>query len=794
MQYSDFFQRATGSPPYDYQLRMAEAGLPELLEAPTGTGKTAAAVLVWLFRRLQHPDEAVRLATPHWLIYVLPLRVLVEQTTAFIGSCLKNLALEDRVGLHVVMGGEGPIESRWRTAPQREAILVGTLDMLISRGLNRGYAAGRFAWPMDFGLLHSGCQWVFDEVQLMGPALPTSRQLEGFRRKLGTAAPSSSMWMSATVDEELLATIDHPTIDSIAGLSADDVQGGLRKRLGATKAARRLDISDPKKYAAEMAGALLGHHRRGTRTIAVINTVKRAQEVRDALVKRDDSDVVLLHSRYRPEDRARNLQAALADPSEAGHIVVTTQVLEAGVDVTSATMFTEAAPWPSVVQRAGRCNREGETEEAVLLWTPPPKPHPYEQEDIDAAVNALERLEGKPVTATDMGKEVVPVKHVFHSVLRLRDLLGLFDTAPDLSGNDIDVSRFIRTADEIDVHVAWREIDSPSPNELPTRQELCPVPVGELREEIKKGRKAWRFDHLDEQWASCREGDLRPGMMILLSSLEGGYTPESGWDPTSKAPVNPVQVPESSSGESDGGVGADPLTWVPGRPVLLTDHLEDVAGVLDEFVADLVLPGLSKEHLHAVAVAARLHDIGKAHPVFQSTMLKVMHRHGHEELSAESDGPWAKPGGSGGHHSRSYFRHELVSALALLDHGAEILGAEPDLVRYLIAAHHGRVRMSIRSLPDERPRPEPPARVACGVWDGDQLPAVETSLGTIPPATIDLSIMEMGDGAAGPSWGERALILRDRPDLGPFRLGFLEAIVRAADWKASEDPSEVSGS
>lgn len=463
------------------------------------------------------------------------------------------------------------------------------------------------------------------------------------------------------------------------------------------------------------------------------------------------------------------------------------------MDVTSATMFTEAAPWPSVVQRAGRCNREGETEDSVLLWTFPPKPQPYEQEDIEGAVNVLERLEGKPVTATDMGREVAQVKSVVHSVLRLRDLWGLFDTAPDLSGNDIDISRFIRTGDDIDVHVAWREIDSPSPKEPPpTHQELCPVPVGELREEIKKDRKAWRFDHLDERWVLCREGDLRPGMLILLSSSEGGYTPESGWDPTSKAPVDPEQVPESSRVESDGGVGADPLTSVSGRPVRLIDHLEDVAKVVEDFFDDLLLPGLNEGHIHAAAVAARLHDIGKAHAVFQETLLKVMDAQ--DKSAVAADGPWAKSSRRGGRHSRRYFRHELVSCLALLDHSSGILGEEPDLVRYLIAAHHGRVRMSIRSLPDERPRPEPPARVALGVWDGDQLPAVATPLGMIPTATIDLSIMEMGDGVAGSSWGERALRLRDRPDLGPFRLGFLEAIVRAADWKASEDPGEVSDS
>ena len=34
-------------------------------------------------------------------------------------------------------------------------------------------------------------------------------------------------------------------------------------------------------------------------------------------------------------------------------------------------------------------------------------------------------------------------------------------------------------------------------------------------------------------------------------------------------------------------------------------------------------------------------------------------------------------------------------------------------------------------------------------------------------------------------WSERALRLLGRPDLGPFRLGFLEALARLADWRAS---------
>ncbi|MGI8810873.1 MAG: DEAD/DEAH box helicase, partial [Acidimicrobiales bacterium] len=137
-EYTDFVRHATDNPghePYEYQHRLAAGGLPELLAVPTGCGKTAAVVLGWLFRRRAHPDRAVRATTPHWLVYLLPQRVLVEQTEGVINEWLVNTGLD--VKCHVVMGGQRG--STWRHDLDRAAILVGTQDMLLSRALNRGY-------------------------------------------------------------------------------------------------------------------------------------------------------------------------------------------------------------------------------------------------------------------------------------------------------------------------------------------------------------------------------------------------------------------------------------------------------------------------------------------------------------------------------------------------------------------------------------------------------------------------------------------------------------------------------
>lgn len=97
--------------------------------------------------------------------------------------------------------------------------------------------------------------------------------------------------------------------------------------------------------------------------------------------------------------------------------------------------------------------------------------------------------------------------------------------------------------------------------------------------------------------------------------------------------------------------------------------------------------------------------------------------------------------------------------------------------------------MSIRSLPDEEPPPRGSGgderRVALGVWDGDTLPSVSVGAAVAPEVTLDLAPMDLGADSGDGSWSEMALGLRDRSDLGPFRLAYLEAVLRMADWRVS---------
>ena len=142
--------------------------------------------------------------------------------------------------------------------------------------------------------------------------------------------------------------------------------------------------------------------------------------------------------RFRPADRKNHLGRALAPLAPEGRIIVSTQVVEAGIDISAATLFTDIAPWPSLAQRFGRCNRHGERASADIYWidrelTAACARRPYSEAELATARHRLLELEDAspgtlPKTEGDM--EV-------RQDLRKQDMLNLFDTTPDLAGEDV---------------------------------------------------------------------------------------------------------------------------------------------------------------------------------------------------------------------------------------------------------------------------------------------------------------------------------------------------------------------
>lgn len=802
--YEDFFEHVTGHRPYPYQERLGRDDWPDLLQVPTGLGKTAGTVVAWLWRRLISPDT-----TPRRLVYCLPMRVLVEQTVTRAREWIENATpayLERNVPpptAFVLMGGD--VETDWVLEPERPAVIVGTQDMLLSRALMRGYGMSRFQWPVHFGLLHNDALWVYDEVQLMGPGLSTSTQLEAFRRKRENGAiPAGSLWMSATLDLGWLETIDfQPHLGTLRSISIDDLDRELAAdRLEARKrlhpAPIRLESGGGKKetlaYVRALAEAVLEAHRSGTQTLVILNRVSRAQDLFRSLRAAEGAPpVLLLHARFRPAER-RGIEAELGRTPAGDRIVVATQAVEAGMDLSSATLFTEVAPWSSLVQRFGRCNRFGEVDGGSdVFWIDMDDDQelisPYSQEAVGSARTTLQSLDSAGIGA------LPPVEspRELHLVLRHKDFLELFDTEPDLSGFDLDISPYIRDPGPPQVQVFWRDFeDHPGDQEPPGRDELCPVSMGQFNAYLNRAVRGerpryWVWDHLEDRWQ--RHGPVdqpRPGAVLMLRGAWGGYDPAVGFSDACRDAVPEVR---GVSGPADDSYSGDPRTTV-GRFLTLDEHTRHVMSEVEALISSLTLP---VEDAELLRTAARWHDVGKVHSAFQTALLDHASPSERSDRAHTPTSAWAKsPGGGrlryriegeGEAVERPYFRHELASMLAWLEHG----NGSRDLIAYLVASHHGKLRLALRALPTE-PTPPDGRRFARGIWEGDELPAVELEGFGVPPTRLRLELMELGRGGQGPSWTERTRRLLERE--GPFRLGWLEALLRVADQRASAKEKE----
>lgn len=832
MSFDALFRKATGFAPYPYQRRLAEVEWPEVVNIPTGLGKTAAVTLAWLYRRGVRPEGGraePQSDMPRRLVWCLPMRTLVEQTAANAREWLDRLGVlgeggeAGKIAVHTLMGGEPELRrGSWAAHPEQEAVLIGTQDMLLSRALMRGYGMSRFQWPVHYALLHNDSLWVFDEVQLMGPALPTTTQLETFRRGQGAAAPTRSTWVSATLREDWLDTVDFRPHRE-AGLArldldeADRAEPGVANRVQAAKAlapaATRLadgTKNGRQAYTAELAREVADAHVPGEQTLVIVNRVERAQALYAALAD-TGAERLLLHARFRPTERA-TIEARLHEPAgEGGRIVVATQAVEAGVDLDSRVLFTELAPWASLVQRFGRCNRAGRFEQAHVYWvdvdeTVRDLTLPY---GADSLAHAREQL-WSAASAAPADLPPVTEAPAAAQVLRRPDLLDLFNTDPDLSGFDVDIAPYIRDTGTPPLQVFWRDVadDGAAASQPgPERAELCQASLVQLREHLgtklptkqqrvlgRTERRAWRLDPLAGDgrggaWVTARADQIRPGQTIMLAAADGGYDPEQGFVPGLMEPVAPVAT-EEASGRSE-GYGSDTLTGI-GRAVTLPAHLADAAVAMAELAGTL---GLPDEQRAVLETAARWHDVGKAHEAFQ--------RGTGADPDSDPDGPWAKSAGGGrpDYHcligegerqGRPGFRHELASALAWLEEGGSGWDADArDLIAYLVAAHHGRVRLGLRALPGEAEPPDPATLYARGVWEGDTLPGLDFDGEHLAPVTLRLDLMRLGTGPQGPSWSERTQRLL--ASHGPFRLAWLEALVRIADWRASAREAEAAG-
>ena len=652
MTFLDYYDARRGRPPFPWMIRLAErfaAGdLPDVIDLPTGSGKSDL-VVIWAWARTARADLPRRL----WM--VSDRRVIVDQTYDVAQSLAQDGILVSRLRGGLLRESDAILD------PVVSQVICATVDQFGSRLLFRGYGSSPTSWPIWAGLAGHDSLVVLDEAHLSPTAEDTFRACG----RLGARVSIISMTATPRLEE-----------GNRFGLSdADRAHPILGLRL---RTKRKVELRQDGSLVAA-AGELFAD---GCQRVAIIcNTVREARRVFEGIAHPDKH---LIIGRQRPIDRDRLMERLLprllsgATPSPP-LVVVATQCIEAGADFDFDGMASEICPVDALRQRLGRLDRLGLRGEGRCIVTMPQGARevpPYGTSPVATWRWLRQHVsrghvdlggEGWAHLAAQVPDEARSSRSAVVSLLEPH-IRALTITSPR-PRVEPDIDLLLHGPDRAPgaLSLVWRrdvthDVDAAS--EIlalvpPAASETCDVPLWEVRawlagqpaesdagdiegarrphetDDADQNRRILRWDGLDEGPTSILPSQLRPGDVVILPAGHGGYD-AFGWSPRARDPVEDVadeayyrrtgrQLERLNDPEAE-VTGGRAYRWSGGTvvvvstgaarsrdtaEVLLADHARAVAAEARETALAL---GLDADIFYAAGLH---HDDGKADPRWQ---------------------------------------------------------------------------------------------------------------------------------------------------------------------------------
>jgi CRISPR-associated endonuclease/helicase Cas3 len=392
-----FIRILDGKEPYPHQIKAAQnlvAGKSVILRAPCGSGKTEVSYVPILF--------GMEGALPIRLIYSLPTRALVEDVAERI---IKGVA---KMGLGYTVSPQHGANSK--DPFFRSDIIVATIDQTIG-----AYCCTPLSVPVHFGNIPAGAAvssfLCFDEAHVYDYELGLQSMLILLERTAKLGLPF--LIMSATLPDSFVEWFANNLTFSDRVEVVEGDESDIPKRRDRHVVLRWCDkVLDAKDVfdTVELYRKIM----------VVCNTVDHAQKLYEIIgkkLKAQDFSVYLLHSRFLNEDRMRiekNMKNSIRDKN-AKTLIVTTQVCEVGLDISCDLLITELAPPDALVQRIGRCAREGGQGEVWVYDVA--FSAPYGEMEIEQSRKYIsENLDGKKVS---WGEELKFVNNILNESFKV---------------------------------------------------------------------------------------------------------------------------------------------------------------------------------------------------------------------------------------------------------------------------------------------------------------------------------------------------------------------------------------
>ena len=311
-----------------------------MLSAPTGSGKTEAALL-W-------SDKNQCETKGNRVFYVLPYTASINAMY----NRLRGLVSEDKIGMlhgkanYFVYKALADNEYTYK-----EAAAEVREQQNLTKKICRPYKVltpfqllkaffGIRGFEMQMAEMSQGL-FIFDEIHAYDPH--TTALILTMIKKLRKDYDAKFCIMTATMPKFLKDMIH----EALGGFSPVDMASEDRDRF----TRHRVQLLDGNIH--DAIPVIENRLNQGNRVMVVCNTVKQAQDVFQELQFETDN-AKLLHSRFILKDRER-IEKELGDAD----LLVGTQAVEVSLDIDFDCLFTEPAPIDALIQRFGRINRKG---------------------------------------------------------------------------------------------------------------------------------------------------------------------------------------------------------------------------------------------------------------------------------------------------------------------------------------------------------------------------------------------------------------------------------------------------
>jgi CRISPR-associated endonuclease/helicase Cas3 len=331
--------------PFNFQLetvKKIENNQNILLKVPTGGGKTIGAIIPFLYM-LQNSKSF-----PRKLIYATPLRVLTNSIYREIKDRLKESFPDLKV---TIQTGEHSEDKLFEGN-----IIFTTIDQLLSSALAFPLSLSKSMANINAGAVFSS-YLVFDEFHLLDEnrALKTALSL---LENIKDTTPFTVM--SATFSNKFSEELAKKLSCEIVEIEEEDIS-----KIGSLQSIKKV-YTDNNEISANK---ILEKHK--DKTIVVCNTINRAKELFiEVSEKRPHQKTILIHSQFfgsdRKEKESKLLELFGKESIDKDVILISTQVIEVGVDISCDVMHSEVSPINSLLQRAGRLARWGGSGELYI--------------------------------------------------------------------------------------------------------------------------------------------------------------------------------------------------------------------------------------------------------------------------------------------------------------------------------------------------------------------------------------------------------------------------------------------